>query len=373
VTDGRLCVVLDVWAPARGGLEAYALALVEALVTRGAAVTLVCGTANAPAPAGTTLLATESREAAFYREADRLTAKGAHGRVLTFRHPGASADVFLPLGGLFADTLAARRRSEPWPLRWPRRLARALSARTRAFLDRERTFFTGDGLILASSPRVRAEIIARFPGFRGRVEVTGLPVDETRFRLPAPGEREAARRELGLGAEETVLLWIGNDPVRKGLAAARAVLRRLHRRKLDAHLVLAGHGSAAFHRREPGLVGLGHVGERVASLYHAADLLLQPSLEDNLSFSVLEALATGLPVVTTRDNGAAYWVSERDVGRVVDDARDVHALDGATLALLERGMLADAARQKRRLVVADCFASRHFAEVCGLLLPDGWR
>ncbi len=360
-----LALVLDVWDSARGGLEAYADVLCRALLERRVDVTIVCGVASA-APPGARVIKTGSAGLAFCRDADDVVRREDLGRVCAFRHPGRHADVFLPLGGLLVSSLAARRASEPLLLSAPRRLARALSPKTRGFLAREAEFFASEGLVLASSPLVRDEIAHRFPRFPGRVEVAGLPVDDARFRLPLNGERDQLRRSQLSLRDEPCLLWIGNDPVRKGLNVARRVLRRLRQRKLDARLVLVGHGTNRYDGSEPGIVGLGFT-DTVPVLLRAVDVLLAPSLEDNLSFSVLEALATGCPVVTTERNGAADWITDRDCGRVVGDPRDVSALDAATLALLERGMLDDEQRQRRRAAVESCFRASHLDRVCATL------
>jgi len=272
--------------------------------------------------------------------------------------------VFLPLGGLLSSSLAARRASEPFWLRWPRQLARALSGRTRYYLMREAAFLSSrdpERVVLANSELVRREIGQRFPEFGGRVEVTGLPLaDECLdLTLPDAAAKRASLVEVAGHAAEICVLWIGNDPVRKGLLQAMAVLRRLRARKLAAVLVCAGHRTERL--EGDGVIGLGHVD--TAILYRAADVLLAPSLEDNLSFAVLEALAAGVPVVTTSRNGAASFVTSDEIGRVVDDAKDVHELDGATLALLERGMLAPEMRQMRRDAVRTCRRSEHFARI----------
>lgn len=362
-----ICLVVDVWDPARGGLERYAAELCGALRTAGRRVRILCGRARAAVPEGVELIATGRDGAAFLADVDRRTAARDLGRLLSFRHPGAHADVFLPLGGLLVSSLAARRRAEPALLRFPRALARRLSPRTRTFLARERAFFqSGARLVLAGSALVRDEIRRRFPHFKGRIEITGLPLDERRFRPPADGERARERACRELPETAPVLGWVGNDPVRKGLWAARAVLRRLQQRQLDAHLCMVGHGTERFDRRARGLHGLGHVADP-SCLYRAADVLLAPSLEDNVNMAVLEALATGLPVVTTRTTGAAAHITGPEIGRVVADARDVHALDGATLALLERGMLSPQRRAARRRAVESCFRAAHFARMMELL------
>ncbi|PIE22317.1 MAG: hypothetical protein CSA62_12955 [Planctomycetota bacterium] len=360
-------IVLDVWDPARGGLEFYAESLLDALRLQGAPCRVVCGERRAELDVDCEELGGRGPE--FYRRLDRRGQRDGE-QLLHFRHPGALPGVFLPLGGLLAAALDARRKAEPAYLRPFKRLARSLDARTRCYLGREQSFFTQaqPGLVLASSTLTAAEVNRRYPDFEGRVEVTGLPVDADHFSLPSESDRLQAREALQLGPDSLVLLWLGHDPVRKGLAVARRVLRRLRLRRLDARLVCAGHGTRRIHGKEPGLVGLGQRSD-VLRLLHAGDLLFLPSLEDNLSFVVLEALATGLPCVTSAQNGAASFLSEPELGRVLQDPKDVAEADRLVLVSLTKGMLAADLRQRRRQAVAPCFAPAHFARVLELLEP----
>ncbi|MEM7200493.1 MAG: glycosyltransferase family 4 protein [Planctomycetota bacterium] len=359
-------LVLDVWDPTRGGLESYAEQLCTALLEADHRVRIITGAVRQPPPPRAAVIETGGRGPTFYRAADALTAHG-DARVLSFRHPGHEAHVFLPLGGLLAASLEARRRAEPPSIRWLRRTARALSPRTNAFLRRERAFFAAaDRTVLASSELVGADIRRRFAAFTGSIAVTGLPIDEARFTVPTPADRRRTRAELALDPTAPCLLWIGNDPVRKGLPAARAVLRALRGDHPEATLVLAGHGSERLNGAEPGLRGVGHVGH-TPRLIHAADVLLAPSLEDNLSLVVLEALASGLAVVTTQQNGACHYIQSARVGRVVTDAQDAEALLRATRTMLAVDTDDPAARQERRAAVATCFRGTHFQQVIALL------
>ena len=369
----ELVICLDVWDPRRGGLEFYADELVTELAKAGSKIKLVCGECPAAKPVGDVeLVVLHCRGPSFYRALDAKAGEGGIGAAIAFRHPGRTAKVFLPLGGLFQSSLDARRRAEPRFLRLWKAAGRRLSAKTRFYLARERAFFAApceDRLVLASSERVACDIREAFPRFAGRVEVTGLPVDEARFVPPKAQERERLRKEIpGIEDADPVLLWVGNEPRRKGLKAAIAVLRRFRSRKMNARLVLAGHGSERYHRKEPGLIGLGYTD--LLPLYRAADLLIAPSLEDNLSFSVLEALACGLPVVTTRKNGASMYLEDERLGRVVDEPRDIHALDGAALALCHKGALSQELMERRRQSVRSCFKVGHFARMRSLLGLD---
>jgi UDP-glucose:(heptosyl)LPS alpha-1,3-glucosyltransferase len=60
--------------------------------------------------------------------------------------------------------------------------------------------------------------------------------------------------------------------------------------------------------------------------YGASDLLVHPTFYDACSLTVLEALASGIPVITTRCNGASGIVTQGQEGFVISDPRDVRAL-----------------------------------------------
>jgi UDP-glucose:(heptosyl)LPS alpha-1,3-glucosyltransferase len=84
----------------------------------------------------------------------------------------------------------------------------------------------------------------------------------------------------------------------------------------------------------------------VTPWYHAADVLLLPTLYDPFANVCLEALASGLPVVTTAANGAAEALTT-DTGVVVEDAQDVDAVArGVELVLSWRRTRVDACRAR---------------------------
>jgi len=103
----------------------------------------------------------------------------------------------------------------------------------------------------------------------------------------------------------------------------------------------------------------------IRSLYAAADVLAHPTWYDPCSRVVLEALVCGLPVVTTRFNGAAEVMHEGQHGAVIDSPRDTAALAAAIKRCLQADVRAacasDAARMRERLSMA-----RHARELKAL-------
>jgi glycosyltransferase involved in cell wall biosynthesis len=79
--------------------------------------------------------------------------------------------------------------------------------------------------------------------------------------------------------------------------------------------------------------------DQVAALYREADVMLNPSLVDNMPNSVLEAMACGLPVVSTRSGGVPYVVRD-GVSALLVDAGDAEAMAAAALRLMRDTELA---------------------------------
>ncbi len=145
--------------------------------------------------------------------------------------------------------------------------------------------------------------------------------------------REAGRAALGLAPDRLVVGAVGRlDPVKDhaGLLAAFALVA-----EASAMLVIVGEGPC----RSPletrvRALGLGErvrlLGERgdVALLLRGLDVFVLPSLGEGISNTLLEAMATGLPVVATRVGGNPELVEDGVNGRLVPPA-DPGALAGA--------------------------------------------
>ena len=178
-----------------------------------------------------------------------------------------------------------------------------------------------------------------------KIRVVPNGVDPTRFR---PMDRAAARRGLGLPLDRTVLLSVGGLLEGKGQHRIVALLPRLLRRRPDLLYAVVGSGR----RGDPGqeLVerliadhGLqGHVllaGQRphqeIPWWFGAADLFCLATRSEGWSNVLLEAIACGRPVVSTRVGGNPEIVRDESLGLLVPPADD-DALERAILFALDR-------------------------------------
>jgi len=154
--------------------------------------------------------------------------------------------------------------------------------------------------ILCSGPGA-AEVVCRRGGRRRMVLVENA-VDLDRFSVASAGEREAARAELGLNPDASVLLHFSWHWKIKGGETFLDVVEMLAKRR-DVRGLMVGEAVARKAVDRRGLSGLVTVMEPrqdVRTMYLAADVLVAASrMEGGVPFVVLEALACGLPVAAT--------------------------------------------------------------------------
>ena len=178
--------------------------------------------------------------------------------------------------------------------------------------------------VIANSAMVRDEIV-RYYGFAdGAIDLIRNGVRVSDFG-PAPRKRAAARRQLRMGGDEIAVLFLGSGWERKGLRFAVAAIEKLHDERV--RLLVAGRGNRRKYR-SANVVFLGEI-EDVRLPLAAADIFILPTVYDPFSNASLEAMAAGLPVITTRANGCSEIIEPKVHGSVVDRPDDVNALRDA--------------------------------------------
>ncbi len=174
------------------------------------------------------------------------------------------------------------------------------------------------------------------------VEVVYNGVDLERFH-PRHRADNPVRREAGFGPDDRVVLFLGTGYGRKGLDRVLDAFPAVMSERSDARLLVVGYDGArpSFERRAAAL-GLGERarflgGRRDAEVcFGAADVYALPTRYDPFANATLEALATGLPVVTTDANGASELIGEAE-GTVLGRGSDAGDVTAALLHWLDRG------------------------------------
>ena len=324
------------------GVERVAEAALEALLERGVAMSLYTRAwprtrlqLIEPVLCNPFYIGQVWRDWSFGRSVCRLIAKAppelveSHERVLC-------CDIYRADEGVHQVRLEEYWRDAPAYRRW---LA-VSNPYHRYLVAMEQRLFTTPSLraVICGSKMVRDEIRERFGLPDAKLSVIYNAVDSDVFSPALRQHREAVRRKLGVPDAATVFLIVGSDYQRNGVAAAIAALPRLSQ---DTYLFIVGRDNArARYKRLVSRLGvarrvalLGEQGD-VKPFYGAADAFVLPTPYDPCPNAVLEAMACGLPVVTTPKCGVAELVREHGAG-FVGPAHDIDQLASHMMRLTD--------------------------------------
>jgi glycosyltransferase involved in cell wall biosynthesis len=187
---------------------------------------------------------------------------------------------------------------------------------------------------------VRQALIANEGIPAARVGVIYNGVDLSPFAGPPP-DREAVRREMGVNADDFVLIQVARlDHLKDHATGVRAFAQVVARRP-EARLVLVGEGpelgairAVLREQGQEGRVRLLGLRRDVARLLSGADLSLLTSISEGIPLTVIEAMGAGLPVVSTRVGGLPEVVEDGRTG-LLAPAGDPGALAQQIVRLAE--------------------------------------
>lgn len=262
--------------------------------------------------------------------------------------------------------------------RWLEQRARILPGwkKTLLFADRyhryvmnaEREMYQHDNLrgVICNAEMVKQEIIEDFGLPEHKIHVIYNAIDNQRF-TPATEETLAALRlQHGIGLQATCMIYVGSGFERKGLdAAIRAIA------PTDRHLLVVGKDKDQ--RRYASLAASLNCEKRVhffgmqnetLPFYQMADGLLLPTLYDPFPNVILEAMACGLPVITTTGCGGQEFIEQGKNGYVCD-ALDIPALQQAVMALPPRALGSRESNNARERILS-CTATHLSSQLLAL-------
>jgi len=254
-----------------------------------------------------------------------------------------------------------------------RRLWQRLSCYHRSVLAIERRQFQPGRYqkIVAVSEEVKRDIMRYYSVPPERVVVLYNGVDEQRFH---PARRQTFRKTIRarwkIPLEAPLVLFVGSGFRRKGLDRLLSVWN--DPRLENACLLIVGDDArlSGYQSRAHALAGARIVfagrQEDVENYYAAADMVALPSLQEAFGNVVLESLAAGLPVLVSREVGAAELLTGNLADGIVDRFDDREEIIGKLSDLLERAGDPSLAVEARRL--AESFSwERHFRRLEALL------
>jgi UDP-glucose:(heptosyl)LPS alpha-1,3-glucosyltransferase len=220
--------------------------------------------------------------------------------------------------------------------------------------------------IVAISDMVKEDIMKWYQIPEERITLVYNGVDIERFHPRNRQYRGEIRGRYGIG-DEWVILFVSNNFRMKGLGFLMKALGRVKRGNCSPFkLLILGRdrqGPYLHLAKEMGIfeeVIFGGSTDEPEKYYGASDLLVHPTFYDACSLTVLEALASGLPVITSYFNGAGGIITQGKEGFVISDPRDDQALAEKISSFLNREKI------DRASIVA-----RHLAE--SYSLERNWK
>jgi UDP-glucose:(heptosyl)LPS alpha-1,3-glucosyltransferase len=354
--------------PSKGGAETYVVDLCRCLVDAGHEVDLYAQSWRADLiPEGVRCLPVEAKgrtrigqiwnfavnsEAALQQARDRYDC--TVGFINTWSH-----DVLIPQGGTHAGSLLANSRRFGSPIsRGVYRGLKRLNPKFWVYRSIEaRQYEASRGARIVAVSLFVKRHIEQFHGVDpARIDVVPNAIDPGRLVVDDPAVvRREFRNRLGLRSDDLVGLFVGHNFELKGLGPLLKALSLRRRQQPEARpirLVVSGGGKVETFQRIAHMLGIAEIVHflgfypDVRECYHACDFFAQPTFYDPCSLVVFEAMACGLPVISTACNGATELMSQGRHGFVLSEPMAtgelLEALDAFSNDALRREMAEEA-------------------------------
>jgi glycosyltransferase involved in cell wall biosynthesis len=299
----------------------------------------------------------------------------------------SSAEVSLGLGAIAPATdvvwvqsvhrawLRAARRIRIGRVEVPAQVRYAMP-RHLVLLAMEREYFTRfrPRAIMCTSEREVEDLAELYGVERSITAVVPNPFDPRQFNLDRRREhRSAARQRLGVGDDDLALLFVANELHRKGFGETLSALARIDDPRVTLHLI--GRAPPTPYSSLIQRLGLSRrvryhgPTNDIGWWYAGGDLLVLPTHYEPFGLVIVEALASGVPVITTRIAGAATAVEHGESGLIQEDPYDISELASLISVALDAD-LAEWGRVGARSV--DVYRrDRVMAKVESVLFPEG--
>lgn len=301
----KIALIRRRWTPT-GGAERYLLGLAKELRKQGCKPYLICQSWSETPPGlfeevySLPIAGQRAQEPELFASAVNIFLnKNPFDTVLSLER-GIKADIYRAGDGVHREWLARRVFFRPihgWLQNWFNPKNSVIKK-----LEKQTFSLSMTRHVIANSTMVRKNILRYFDYPAEQISIIPNGINTTLF---GSGNRAEGRTALGLSPNEFVCLLVGAGKERKGHSFAQRVSN-----EAGVKLVIID---------SPPPCSMPHV-------YAAADVFLFPTLYDPFANVTLEAMAAGLPVVTTHDNGGSEVISSGINGFVVSNAKEIKAM-----------------------------------------------
>lgn len=348
----KIALIQKHFSPHKGGAEHYAVNLAGALIRQGHDVTVFAHQWDrsldhrlqfhyVPMIESPSFLQTFS----FVRNTQKALSQGDYDIVHNLAR-GFPQDIYRMGDGIYRYWLTVKERNRL------KRVMNFVSPRHLAILWVEKQIFAKGNCrrIIANSELCKGHAIQYYHVDPSLIKVIHNGVDFDRFNPRVRFTyRKKARAFYSIDESDVVMLFVAMNFRRKGLIPLLKAMGMLSN-ACNVKLLVVGKGKTGYFKRCASNLGIGgnviFVGKtsEMEQYYGAADFFVLPTYYDPFSNVCLEALACGLPAVTTRANGASELIKNGENGFVVSSPDDVKGISEAIMKLADPKLLSSMAK-----------------------------
>ncbi len=198
--------------------------------------------------------------------------------------------------------------------------------------------------IFVYNDRVRRFLIEqKVPETKIRVLMNGVDTD---LFCVANGEKNALKTKLGLDLKRKVVLFVGRLVPKKGFDKVLAAANQEYQ--------IAFAGCEPIKHASPHVVFLGKMNhERLSEVYRASDIFVLPSESEGFPLSIQEAMASGLPIITSNDDGYASYALDARLVRLIDKPTKESVRESISATIYDEDLLKNMSAYSRDYAIAN--------------------
>jgi UDP-glucose:(heptosyl)LPS alpha-1,3-glucosyltransferase len=369
----RIGLVIESFDPRRGGAESWTHRHALNLLARGFEVHVIAQDFPAEAAALPIIRHRLERISTPLGRAEAAEAKLRTLKLDLIHDMGIGwhCDIFQPHAGCWTALAQQKLLFTPWWLGalkryvdpWlPRYRQLQLLVRRQAVADHQ--------ILLALSQKVADEFQEHHHVPPRRIRVVYNGVDVHKYSPQRREEfRQATRKGLGLAGDVVLALAVAHNYQLKGVPTLLRALEILAPKRLPLHVAVVGGKRFKLWQRwvNARRLPVTFVGPQLDTVpfYAAADMLVHPSFYDSCSLVLLEAAASGLPLLVSKENGAAELLRDGVEGLLLADPADAESLAAQMEIMLDASLRERMGAAARRLAV-DHTLERNFEEIISI-------
>lgn len=244
------------------------------------------------------------------------------------------------------------------------------------YLKIEKEIFQKTPLIVTNSRMVKDDILKYYRINPDKISVIYNGVDLIKFSVENRHHGIKLREKFNISKKKKIILFVGSGFKRKGLDILIQALQYL---KSDYLLFIVGKGDFSPYlnmaknlKVEDKILFLG-VSREIEKIYSAADVFVLPTLYDPFSNATLEAMASGLCVITTKNNGAAEIIEDGKEGFILENLFDkIEIAEKIELALKNSEVMGYDARKKSENYSIDSQAEQFLSIILNFKNREGY-